>query len=228
MTTAVFKHGGTLDKFIGDAVMAVWGNVRSLGPTEDTRMAARAALTMRRELRTLNQNWHARGIAPFAIGIGINQGDVLGGNIGSHEKADPTVIGDAVNLASRLESLTRTYAVDILLGPTATEMVRDEFHVRSVARVQVKGKSEPVEIATLIAERSAGIDPEFLRHLETYEEAFRKFRQREFREAKVLLFRYLEFYPNDFLARLYLDRALEYETAPPDDAWNAVEVFKKK
>jgi adenylate cyclase len=228
MTKAVFENGGTLDKFIGDAVMAVWGNVRSHGKAEDTKMAARAALTMRRELWTLNAGWHARGIAPFAIGIGINQGDVLGGNIGSQEKADPTVIGDAVNLASRLEGLTRTYGLDILLGPTATELVRDEFHVRSVARVQVKGKTEPVEIATLIAARSAGIDPEFLRHLETYEEAFRKFRQREFREAKILLSRFLEFYPNDFLAKMYLERALEYEQTPPDEEWNAVEVFKKK
>jgi len=228
MTAAVFEHGGTLDKFIGDAVMAVWGNVRSRGPAEDARMAARAALTMRRELRVLNEHWFAQGIAPFAIGIGINQGDVLGGNIGSQEKADPTVIGDTVNLASRLEGLTRTYGVDIILGPTATEMVRQEFHVRSVARVKVKGKSEPVEIATLIAARSAGIDPEFLRHLETYEEAFQKFRQREFRETKILLSRFLEFYPNDFLAKMYLERVLEYEQTPPDEEWNAVEVFKKK
>jgi adenylate cyclase len=228
MTAAVFENGGTLDKFIGDAVMAVWGNVRSRGPAEDTRMAARAALAMRRELWTLNAGWHARGIAPFAIGIGINQGDVLGGNIGSQEKADPTVIGDAVNLASRLESLTRTYGLDILVGPTATELLRDEFHLRSVARVQVKGKNEPVEIATLIAARSAEIDPDFLRQLEGYEEAFQKFRLREFREAKILLTRFLESYPKDFLAKMYLERAVEYEQTPPDEEWNAVEVFKKK
>ena len=188
MTAAVFENGGTLDKFIGDAVMAVWGNVRSQGKAEDTKMAVRAALAMRRDLWDLNADWFKRGIAPFAIGIGINQGDVLGGNIGSQEKADPTVIGDAVNLASRLEGLTRTYGTDILLGPTAADFVRDEFHIRSVARVQVKGKTEPVEISTLIGARSAGIDPEFLRHLETYEEAFQKFRQRDFREAKISAF----------------------------------------
>ena len=208
MTTAVFENGGTLDKFIGDAVMAVWGNVRSHGPAEDTKMAARAALAMRRAVRALNKDWFARGIAPFAVGMGINQGDVLGGNIGSQEKADPTVIGDAVNLASRLESLTRTYGTDILLGPTATEFLRDEFHVRSVARVQVKGKTEPVEISALIAARRDGIDVEFLRHLETYEQAFQKFRRREFREAKILLSQFLEFYPNDFLAKIYLERTL--------------------
>lgn len=228
MTAAVFENSGTLDKFIGDAVMAVWGNVRSQGPAEDTRMAARAALAMRRELRILNDRWHAAGIAPFAIGIGINQGDVLGGNIGSQEKADPTVIGDAVNLASRLEGLTRTYAVDIILGPTATEFVREQFHVRSVARVQVKGKSAPVEISTLIGERSEKIDPERLRHLETYEEGFQKFRQRDFQNAKILFSRFLEFYPTDHLAKMYLERVLEYEVAPPAEEWNAVEVFKKK
>ena len=229
MTAAVFANGGTLDKFIGDAVMAVWGNVRSQGKEADTKMAARAALAMRRELKILNDSWFARGIAPFAIGIGINQGDVLGGNIGSQEKADPTVIGDSVNLASRLEGLTRTYGTDILLGPTATEFVRDEFHVRSVARVQVKGKTEPVEISTLIGARNENaLDPEWLKHLETYEEAFQKFRKREFREAKILLNRFLEFYPNDFLAKMYLERSIAYEEAPPDAAWNAVEVFKKK
>ncbi|HEY2713865.1 MAG TPA: adenylate/guanylate cyclase domain-containing protein [Chthoniobacterales bacterium] len=228
MTAAVFANGGTLDKFIGDAVMAVWGNVRSQGSTQDARMAARAALDMRRELKILNQDWHARGIAPFAIGIGINQGDVLCGNIGSQEKADPTVIGDAVNLASRLEGLTRIYGIDIILGPNATEFVRDQFHVRSVARVQVKGKSRPVEIATLIGERTEKIDPDLLRHLETYEEGFRKFRERDFRGAKILLGRFLESYPQDFLARTYLERSLEYEATPPEEAWNAVEIFQKK
>ena len=228
MTAAVFENSGTLDKFIGDAVMAVWGNVRSQGEGNDAKLAARAALAMRRELKILNDDWFARGIAPFAIGIGINQGIVVGANIGSQEKADPTVIGDAVNLASRLEGLTRTYAVDIIIGPTATEFVREQFHVRSVARVQVKGKSEPVEISTLIGERNEKIDPELLRHLETYEEGFQKFRQRDFQAAKILFSRFLEFYPTDHLAKMYLERVLEYEVAPPDEEWNAVEVFKKK
>ena len=100
--------------------------------------------------------------------------------------------------------------------------------MRSVARVQVKGKSEPVEIATLIGERSEKIDLELLQHLATYEEGFQKFRQRDFRGAKILLSRFLEFYPTDHLAKMYLERSLQYEVAPPDEEWNAVEVFKKK
>ena len=228
MTAAVFRHNGTLDKFIGDAVMAVWGNVSSRGVAEDAKSCARAALAMRRELQALNEKWKARGIAPFAIGMGINQGDVLGGNIGSQEKADPTVIGDAVNLASRLEALTRTYGVDILVGARASELIRDEFHLRSVALVQVKGKTKPVEIFTLIGARRDAGDQGFLERLETYEAGFRKFRERDFTQAKVLFAQFLEFYPEDGLAKMYLERALEYEQTPPNLAWNAVEVFKKK
>jgi adenylate cyclase len=228
MTAAVFENNGTLDKFIGDAVMAVWGNVSSRGVAEDAKSCARAALAMRYELHWLNQKWKADKFPPFAIGLGINHGDVLVGNIGSQEKADPTVIGDAVNLASRLEALTRTYPVDILVGERAGELIRDEFHLRSVALVQVKGKTRPVEIFTLIAEKKDARDQEFLQRLDTYESGFRKFRERDFTQAKILFSQFLEFYPDDALAKMYLERSLEYEGQPPDAAWNAVEVFKKK
>ena len=228
MTNAVFANNGTLDKFIGDAVMAVWGNVSSRGIAEDAKACARAGLAMRRELQALNSKWKTEGIPPFRIGIGINHGDVLGGNIGSQEKADPTVIGDAVNLASRLEALTRTYAVDNLVGVRAAELIRDEFDLRSVALVQVKGKTQPVEIFSMIGLKNKPEDAEFLQRLETYEAGFRKFRERDFTQAKILFSQFLEFYPDDALARMYLERALEYEEQPPDEAWNAVEVFKKK
>ncbi|MEY2576642.1 MAG: adenylate cyclase [Verrucomicrobiota bacterium] len=226
MTAAVFDNNGTLDKFIGDAVMAVWGNVTSAGVAEDAKACARAAVTMRHELLQLNQQWKEKGIAPFQFGIGINHGEVLVGNIGSQEKADPTVIGDAVNLASRLEALTRTYSVDILVGERAAELIRDRFNLRSVALVQVKGKTQPVEVFTLISAKET--QTEFLRQLETYEAGFRKFRERDFTQAKILFSQFLEFYPDDALAKMYLERALEYEKQPPDAAWNAVEVFKKK
>jgi len=228
MTSVVFSNGGTLDKFIGDAIMAVWGNVRSLGTAQDAKNCARAALGMRRELRELNQKWRDQGRMGLGMGIGINQGEVIVGNIGSQERMDPTVIGDSVNLASRLEGLTRIYGVDILVGASAAELVRDEFYLRSVARVQVKGKSQPVDVFTLIGARNEEVDPQLLKWLESYEEGFDKFRTRDFIQAKILFSRFLEFYPEDLLAKMYLDRALEYEQAPPGEAWEAVEVFKKK
>jgi adenylate cyclase len=228
MTSVVFSNGGTLDKFIGDAIMAVWGNVRSFGMAQDARNCARAALAMRRELHQLNQKWREEGRMGLGMGIGINQGEVIVGNIGSHERMDPTVIGDSVNLASRLESLTRIFGVDILVGASAAELARDEVHLRSVARVQVKGKSKPVDVFTFIGARNEKVDPEFLKWLDTYEDGLEKFRARDFTDAKILFSRFLEFYPDDFLAKMYLDRALEYEKAPPDEAWEAVEVFEKK
>ncbi len=228
MTSVVFRNGGTLDKFIGDAIMAVWGNVRSFGMAQDTKDCVRAALAMRRELRRLNQRWREEGRMGLGMGIGINQGEVIVGNIGSHERMDPTVIGDSVNLASRLEGLTRIYGVDILVGASAAELARDEVHIRSVARVQVKGKSKPVDIFTFVAARDEEVDPEFLKWLDTYEEGLEKFRTRDFTDAKILFSRFLEFYPDDLLAKMYLDRALEYEQTPPNEAWAAVEVFEKK
>ncbi|HXY61074.1 MAG TPA: adenylate/guanylate cyclase domain-containing protein [Chthoniobacterales bacterium] len=231
MVPMVFDNGGTLDKFIGDAIMAVWGNVSSRGEAEDAKSAVRAALGMRKAMPKLNEAWQAKGLDPLAFGVGINHGDAVVGNIGSYEpneRLDPTVIGDAVNLASRLEGLTRTYAVDILIGRSATELAKDEFHFRSVARVQVKGKTEPTEVFTLIGARSDEIDPELLKWLQTYEEAIANFRKRDFKDAKTLLSHFLEFYPDDALGKMYLASALEFEQSPPDEAWNAVEVFKKK
>jgi adenylate cyclase len=162
------------------------------------------------------------------MGIGINHGQVLAGNIGSQDRADLTVIGNAVNLAARLEGLTRIYGVDILVGTSAADLIRDEFHLRSVARAQVKGKTEPVDVFTIVEARTAALDQELLIWLETYEEGIRKFRDRDFTQAKILFSRFLEFYPDDSLAKMYLDRSLEYEQTPPDKAWNAVEVFEKK
>jgi adenylate cyclase len=228
MTSVIFSNGGTLDKFIGDAIMAVWGNVRSLGMAQDAKNCARAALAMRRELRQLNEKWRGEGRMGLGMGIGINQGEVIVGNVGSQERMDPTVIGDAVNLASRLEGLTRIYGVDILVGASAAELVRDEVYLRSVARVQVKGKIKPADVFTFVGARDEQIDPEFVKWLETYEEGLEKFRVRDFTEAKILFSRFLEFYPDDPLAKMYLERTLGYEQAPPDEAWEAVEVFEKK
>ena len=228
MTSVIFNNGGTLDKFIGDAIMAVWGNVRSLGTAQDAKNAARAALAMRQELAQLNQKWRGEGRMGLGMGIGVNQGEVIVGNIGSQERMDPTVIGDAVNLASRLEGLTRVYGADILVGASAAELVREEVYLRSVARVQVKGKTKPVDVFTFIGSRNEDVDPELLKWLESYEEGLEKFRARDFTQAKILFSRFLEFYPDDLLAKMYLSRSLEYEHTPPDEAWDAVEVFQKK
>jgi adenylate cyclase len=228
MTAVVFAQEGTLDKFIGDSVMAVWGNVHSRGAADDARLAALAALAMRKSLGTLNEQWRARGIEEFRSGIGLNHGEVVVGNIGSEQKMDFTVIGDAVNLASRIEALTRIYPADILVGPNVCDLLRDQFYLRSVGLAQVKGKLKPVEISALIAAHGDDVDLEFFRRLEWYEDGIRKFRERDFGQAQALFSRFLEFYPEDALTKLYVSRILEYQQYPPDEAWSAVEVFTKK
>ncbi len=231
MVGHVFENGGTLDKFIGDAIMAVWGNVKSQGVAQDARAAVRTALGMRDALNKLNGRWKSEGRMPLGFGVGINHGEAIIGNIGSyepHERLDPTVIGDSVNLASRLEGLTRTYGVDILLGASVAELVSDEFHLRSVARVQVKGKTLPVDVFTLVGPRGDGANPALLEQLKCYEEGVAQFRDRKFPEAKASFSRFLGAVPDDFLAKMYLEHAIEYEKEPPPADWNAVEVFKKK
>jgi hypothetical protein len=94
--------------------------------------------------------------------------------------------------------------------------------------VQVKGKSKPVDVFTFIGGRNEELDREFLKWLDAYEEGLERFRARDFTEAKILFSRFLEFFPDDLLAKMYLDRALEYEQTPPDEAWDAVEIFEKK
>ncbi len=231
MVGHVFDNGGTLDKFIGDAIMAVWGNVKSQGVEKDARAAVRTALGMRDALKKLNERWKGEGRMSLGFGVGINHGDAVIGNIGSyepHERLDPTVIGDSVNLASRLEGLTRTYGVDILLGASVADLVSDEFHLRSVARVQVKGKTLPVDIFTLVSPRADGANPAFIEQLTWYEEGIMQFRDRKFSEAKISFDRFLGAIPNDFLAKMYSEQAMAYEKEPPPADWNAVEVFKKK
>ncbi|MDQ6940877.1 MAG: adenylate/guanylate cyclase domain-containing protein, partial [Verrucomicrobiota bacterium] len=228
MVGVVFAHDGTLDKFIGDAIMAVWGNVQSAGPVSDAKACARAGLGMRQALKELNEGWRKENRMTLGMGVGINSGEALAGNIGSGDRADLTVIGDAVNLASRLEALTRTYGVDLLVGEAAAELIRDEFCLRSVARVQVKGKSIPVAVSTLLCAKGDEFDPELLKWIESYEEGVVQFRGREFTKAKVNFSRFLSSYPQDYLAKMYLERTVEYEKTPPDESWNAAEIFTKK
>ena len=148
------------------------------------------------------------------------------GKIGDNLRMDYTAVGDTTNLAARLQQLAEPGT--ILVSEAIRRQVGEQIRLESLPPVQVKGKTEPVEIFTLVGARNENVDPEFLKWLQTYEEAVAKFRKRDFKEAKILFSHFLEFYPDDPLGKMYLAIALEYENAPPDEAWNAVEVFKKK
>ena len=151
MTEIIFEHQGMVDKFIGDAIMAVWG-APTAGP-QDREKALDAALGMVAALKELNPEIERHAGQPFAVGVGLNSGMVTLGNIGSKNKLDYTVIGDAVNLASRLESLTKQYGVQLLVSENIVEGLADKYHLRSLDLVIVKGKTRPIEIFEVLGKR---------------------------------------------------------------------------
>jgi adenylate cyclase len=150
MTKVILKHNGTLDKYVGDAIMAIFG---APSPTEQTNHAQKAvfvALEMIETLKTLQAKWRSEGKEPLDIGIGINTGIMLVGNMGSTERMDYTVIGDAVNLASRIESLTRTYNNHIMISEFTYAKLKDILEVKPLEAIKVKGKEQPVMMYELL------------------------------------------------------------------------------
>jgi len=150
MTAKIIENAGTLDKYIGDAQMAFWN--APLDDADHAVNAVRTALQMMESLDEFNREISAEGIPPFGMGLGINTGTVVVGNMGSDQRFDYTCLGDSVNLASRLEGQSKPYGVRIILGPRTAELVRDSYEVAELDCIAVKGKTEGVRIYTLSAE----------------------------------------------------------------------------
>jgi len=151
MIEPIFRYEGTLDKFIGDAIMAVFG--APLKHEDDAERAVRAALDMRRALRAYNRELLARGIPPIETGIGITMGEAISGNIGSEQRMDYTVIGDTVNIASRLEGLTKSYEHKILINEPVYLEVKEKIPCVDLGLAQVKGKEGSVHIFGVVEPR---------------------------------------------------------------------------
>jgi adenylate cyclase len=151
MVACVNDTHGNVDKFIGDAIMAVWGTPVSFG--NDTENAINGALMMREALIDFNKGRGSEKKPIIKIGSGINTGPVIAGQIGSHDRMEYTVIGDAVNLASRIESLNKPFGTDILISEDAYKLVRDIFKVEPMQKIKVKGKTAPQQIYAVIGRK---------------------------------------------------------------------------
>lgn len=224
MVDAVFAGHGTIDKFIGDAVMAVWGTVVEADPAENARRAVRSAAKMLAELGELNRLWAASGRPTLKLGIGLHAGEAVFGNMGSEQKMEPTVIGDTVNLASRTESLCKKYGVPLLFTGSVREALGEEFTVRRIDLVRVVGRSQPVELFSLAVDGNGGAMDSV--GCETMDEIIGMYRAGNFQGALEGLAKLEAEEKADALSGIYQRRIELALTAP--DAWNPVHDWTEK
>lgn len=223
MVEAVFNYEGTLDKFIGDALMAVFG--APLPVQEHAWMAVQSALDMRSRLKEFNDRQSQHKIA---IGMGISSGEVVSGNIGSQKRMDYTVIGDGVNLSARLESITKQYHCDIILSEFTCELCGDRIWVRELDKIRVKGKNQAVSIYELIGLSTNPLDPEIEQFLELYNGARSAYMKRNFQQALQLFQEAQLLQENDQAVNLHIQRSRNYLEFPPPDSWDGIHTMLTK
>ncbi len=225
MTRIVFQNQGTLDKYIGDAVMAFWG-----APFEEPYhgpRACRAALTMLRRLEELRDDWKKQGKPLLDIAVGINSGFASVGNMGSYLRYGYTVIGDSVNLASRLEALNRLYGTRILVGEnTRARDAGREFVFRELDWIQVKGKLKPVSIYELMGQHNESGDCR--EQAEAFHPGLAHYRNRQWPLARDCFHQFLQRWPADGPAQIFLQRCDQFARHDPGPAWDGVYIAKEK
>ena len=217
-------HQGTLDKYIGDAVMAFWG--APVHFSDHARRGVATSLLMQQSAARLNQDFIARGWPELKIGIGLNSGLMHVGDMGSNIRRAYTVMGDAVNLGSRLEGITKVYGVGIAVGQ-ATRAAAPEFSYRELDLVRVKGKNEPVAIFEPVA-LLQDIDQATELELARWHAALAAVRAQRWDEAETLLAELQALAPQRGLYRLYSERVAHYRTQPPGEQWDGVTTFETK
>jgi adenylate cyclase len=225
MTRIVFRNHGTLDKYIGDAVMAFWG-----APFEEQGhavKACRAALDMMTRLAELQRDWKAKGKPVLDIGIGINTGVASVGNMGSSLRYGYTAMGDAVNLASRLEGLNKEYGTHIIISESAYAGARaPDFLFRELDLIRVKGKLQPVTIYEVAAYRDSG--RQLMELLELFGKGRACYKRRDWRQGQGYFQKCLDRWPDDAPSRIFWKRCEEYLLDEPASDWDGVYVMKHK
>jgi len=229
MTDEVFAHEGVLDKYIGDAVMAFWN--APFDQPDHAKRAVETALDMLAALKEMNKAkaFIGKDNQPLElkIGVGVNTGEMVVGNMGSENRFDYTVIGDSVNLGSRLESLTKEYGVDLLITEAVKAELNSGYLLRPIDRVAVKGKKEPVEVFEVM-KRAKNATQEDKKFVARYEEAFDAYRSQDFRGTISIADELLAGRPEDGPSKTLKSRAEHCLADPPPADWNGVCVMTKK
>jgi adenylate cyclase len=224
LSRVIYGHRGTIDKYMGDCIMAFWG-----APLPDTHHAHNAVLSgleMQRRLRELQPHFKERGWPEIYIGVGINTGRVNVGNMGSEVRVAYTVMGDAVNLASRLEGITKEYGARVLVGES-TKVAAPEFVYREVDLVRVKGKEQPVAIFEPLG-LAGEVEQAVLDEIKLFQQALRLYRKQEWDKAELQLLNLSKTAARTRLYEVYVERIAYYRNNPPGENWDGVFVFKTK
>jgi adenylate cyclase len=226
MVECITAEGGMLDKFIGDAIMAKFGI--PLPREDDTDRAVRTAIAMINELRTLNSQRQQRGQKPIHIGIGLNTDLVVSGNIGSPKRMEYAVIGDGVNLASRLESACKEYSAQILISEFTYRKMKGTYRTREVDRVVVKGKTAPVGVYEVLDYHTEETFPHLRETVNHFHGGLAQYRKGHFDRAIKEFSEALRLHPGDKLSQTYIDRCHYLQAHPVEGQWDGVWVMKSK
>lgn len=224
MTRVIHQHRGTIDKYMGDAIMAFWG--APLHDPDHARHALFAAVEMVNTLQSMHEQFEAEGWPALEVGVGLNTGTMNVGNMGSEFRMAYTALGDAVNLGSRLEALTRTYGVSIIVSEFTKHAV-PEFQYRDLDLVRVKGKDQPVAIFEPIAPVDE-VGAEKRKELRRYHAALEQYRNRDWDSAEQELFSLAREHQDVPVYQMYVDRIMFFRQNPPEDDWDGVFTFTTK
>ncbi|MDM8539869.1 adenylate/guanylate cyclase domain-containing protein [Desulfococcaceae bacterium HSG9] len=226
MVDIIFTYEGTLDKYIGDAIMAVFGAPFSTG--EDADRSVRTAIDMLNELKVFNLKRQKLALETINIGIGINSNKILSGNIGSMKRMDYTVIGDGVNLASRLEGVNKIYGTNIIISESTRKGLNGDYLLREIDHIRVKGKTEPVAIYQILDYHDEESFPQMDNVLELFDIGLKHYRRNNWRKAINFFSNALNLNPYDSVSKLFLDRCRHYLENPPLNEWDGVWVMETK
>ncbi len=219
MVDCIVKEGGMLDKYIGDAIMAAFGVPVEHGDDEDR--AVRSSISMLTRLREWNAERQADGKLPVEIGIGLNTDSIVSGNIGSPTRMNYTLIGDGVNLASRLESACKQYAAKLLISEYTFKKLKGTYRTRDIDEVIVKGKTEPVRVYEVLDYHTDESFPNLMEVVGHFKEGRKHFRAGAWDKAELAFRQALAAHPDDKLSEIYIQRCA-YMKANPPDHWEGI------
>jgi adenylate cyclase len=220
MTKIIAEQGGTIDKYIGDSMMAFWG--APLPELFPSQKAARSALQCQHRLQLLNARWVAQGRQPLITRIGLHLGDAVVGNLGSSERLNYTALGDTINIASRLEKLNKIYGTKIIVSEKIYHLLKDQFIMRMIDCVMVRGKMNSTHIYELLGESLKEVSYDVKKYREYFEEGFLAYKLQHWDASIKHFSECLKIYPNDTIAPLFIKRCQDFRINPPPRGWDGI------